>query len=111
MRERTQEVGHRRFVRLPVAVPVVGWAAQLGETELRGTVRNVSGGGLMAEFPVQIVPGTVMALMLQTRHGPLALTGQIAWADPPGNAIRHGIAFAEPKGHDFAMDLFLSESH
>ncbi len=108
MSERTQEVGHRRFVRLPVSVPVVGWP-QLREPELRGMVRNVSGGGLMAEFPVQIVPGTVMALVLQTRHGPLPVTGQIAWADPPGEAIRHGIAFSEPKDHDFALTLFLEE--
>ncbi len=110
MSERTQTVGHRRFIRFPLAMPVTGRAAQFGEPDLRGTVRNVSGGGLMAEFPVQIVPGTVMALVLQTRHGPLALTGQIAWADPPGNAIRHGVAFSEPKGHDFALTLSLEEN-
>ncbi len=105
--ERSQEVGHRRYVRLPVAVPVVGRADQFGETELQGTVRTVSGGGLMAEFPVQIVPGTVMALVLQTRHGPLPVTGQIAWTGPPSDAIRHGVAFSEPKGHAFALTLFL----
>ncbi len=110
MSERSQEVGHRRYVRLPVAVPVIGRADQFGETELQGTVRNVSGGGLMAEFPVQIVPGTAMALVLQTRHGPLTLTGQIAWADPPDTAIRHGAAYSEPKGHDFALTLFLEEN-
>jgi hypothetical protein len=91
--ERTQEVGHRRFVRLPASVPVVGRAVQVGETELQGTVRIVSGGGLMAEFPVQIVPGTVMALVLQTCHGPLPVTGQIAWADPPG--MRSATLFLE----------------
>ena len=32
VRERRQEMGRRRFVRLPVAVPVVGRAAQLGAT-------------------------------------------------------------------------------
>ncbi len=110
MSERTQTLGHRRFVRLPVAVPVLGRAAQVGETELRGTVRNVSGGGLMAEFPVQIEPESRVSLVLHTRRGPLPVTGHVAWADPPGEAIRHGIAFENPKGHDFARELFLSES-
>ncbi len=107
MSQRSQEVGHRHYARLPASVPVVGRADQFGETEPQGTVRNVSGGGLMAEFPVQIVPGTVMALVLQTRHGSLPVTGQIVWTGPPSDAIRHGVAFSEPKGHDFALTLFL----
>ncbi len=32
------------------------------------------------------------------------------WDGPPGEAIRHGIAFSEPKGHDFALTLFLEEN-
>ncbi len=110
MRQRSQEVGHRRFVRLPVAVPVVGRAAQFGDTEVHGTVWNLGGGGLMAKFPVRIVPGSVVALVLQTRRGFLAVNGEVAWADPPGTQISHGIAFREPRGDDFALDLFHSEN-
>ncbi len=110
MRERSQEVGHRRFGRLPVAIPVVGRAAQFGDTELHGTARNIGEGGLLAEFPVQIRPGSLVALVLQTSTGPVTITGQVAWAEPAGQQIGHGIAFREPKGHDFAVDLFSSEN-
>lgn len=110
MSERTEEGGHRRFIRLPVAVPVIGRAAQFGETELRGMVRNIGGGGLLAEFPVQIVPESRVSLVLHTRRGPLPVKGHVVWADPPGNTIRHGIAFEKTKGHDFAKDLVLGES-
>ena len=98
MRERSQEVGHRRFVRLPVAVPVVGRAAQFGDTEVHGTVWNIGEGGLMAKFPVQILPGSVVDLILQPRTGPLAVTGR-----SPGQsrrAIKLGTALpsATPRG-------------
>jgi hypothetical protein len=110
VRQRSREVGHRRFVRLPVSVPVVGRAAQFGDTEVHGTMWNIGGGGLMAKFPVRIVPGSVVALVLRTRTGLLAVNGQVAWADPPGTQIRHGIAFREPRGDDFALALFHSEN-
>jgi len=110
MRQRGQQVGHRRFVRLSVSVPVVGRAAQFGDTEMHGTVWNIGGGGLMAELPVRIVPGSVVALVLQTRRGFLTVNGEVAWADPPGTQISHGIAFREPRGDDFALALFHSEN-
>jgi hypothetical protein len=110
MREDFQTVGHRRFSRFPVTVLALGRAPQFGETELLGTVRNISGGGLMAEFPVHIVPESRVRLVLHTRRGPLPLKGHVVWADPSGNATRHGIAFEQPKGHDFAMELFISET-
>ncbi len=71
MGERHQTVGHRRFGRLPVVVPVIGRAAQFGDTALHGMVWNIGGGGLLAKFPVQIVMGSVVDLVLQTRTGPL----------------------------------------
>jgi len=110
VRARSQEVGHRRFVRLPVSLPVLGRAAQFGATEVHGTMGNLGGGGLMATFPVRIVPGSVVALVLQTRRGVLAVNGVVAWADPPGPQIRHGIAFREPRGDAFALELFQSEN-
>ncbi len=111
MKEPSQEVEHRRFVRLPVAVPVVGRAAQFGDTEVHGTVWNIAGGGLMAKFPAQILPGSMVDLVLQCRTGPLTVAGEVVWAGPPGHQVGHGIAFREPKGPDFAFSLFLSENH
>ncbi len=110
MGERSEEAGHRRFVRLPVSLPVISRAAQFGDTEVHGMVWNIGRGGLMAKFPVQIVPGSVVDLVLQTRTGSLAVNGQVAWAEPPATQIGHGIAFREPRGHDFAVDLLSREN-
>ncbi len=105
MSDRSQEVGHRHYVRFPITVPVLGRAAQFGDQPLPGTVLNLGGGGLRAEFPVRLVPGTIVALTIQMRHGPLALTGQVAWAGAPGPQVVHGIAFRDPPGDAFVRDL------
>jgi hypothetical protein len=34
----------------------------------------------------------------------------VVWTASSRQQIRHGVAFPEPKGHDFAMDLFLGEN-
>ncbi len=98
MSDRSQEVGHRHYVRLPVALPVIGRAAQFADQALPGTAQNLGGGGLRAEFPVLLVPGSAVALTLQTCEGPIGLTGQVVWAGPPGPYVAHGIAFREPPG-------------
>ncbi len=108
-RDRSQQVGHRHYRRFPVSMPVVGRAARFAEGELHGMVRNIGGGGLMAEFPVMVLPGSAVDLTLQTRHGPLAVSGEVAWAGPPGTQIGHGIAFREPRGDAFALELCRSE--
>jgi hypothetical protein len=100
----------RQFVRLPVSLPVVGRAPQFPGEALQGTVRNISGGGMMAEFPVELVPGSAAEFQLQTRRGPLAVAGRVIWASISESRVRHGVAFAEPKGQAFAMDLFLGEN-
>jgi hypothetical protein len=100
----------RRFLRLPVSLPLVARAPQLGVTALRGMVRTVSAGGLTAEFPVSMVPDCVLVLVFETRHGPVEVEGRVVWTRAIGTTIRHGIAFFEPRPHEFATDLFLSES-
>ncbi len=110
VRDCSQAVGHRRYLRFPVSVPVVGRAAQFGRTELHGMVRDIGGGGLLAEFSVWIVPGSIVDFTLQTRHGPVAITGQVAWTGPPGNRITHGIAFREPRGDAFALEFWQRET-
>ncbi len=109
MSDRSEEVGHRHYVRLPVSMPVIGRTLQPDTADLQGTVRNIGGGGLMAEFPILIFPGSVMDLTLRTRHGPFVVTGQVAWAGPPGPQVAHGIAFSEPRGDDFAKELVQRE--
>ncbi len=93
-----------------MAVAVVGGAAQCGDTEVHGTGWNIDRGGLMAKFPVRIVPGTVVDYVFRTRHGPVAVTGQVGCAEPPGHQIGHRNACREPREHDFASDLSLSDN-
>lgn len=111
MSESIRALDRRRLVRFPVAVTVVGRAAQGGEVELWGTVRNISGGGLMVEFPVQAFLGSTVYLTLQASEGPLPVEGRVMWVDHLGDRIRHGLAFPDPKGYAFGLQLYLSEQH
>lgn len=105
-----KNVGQRRFARFPVVLPVIGRAAQSGGKEIRGMAWNVGGGGLMAEFPVDMAPREAVSLVLETRRGPLEVDGRVVWTAAANGKIRHGVAFWEPKGQEFAVDLFVSES-
>ncbi len=100
----------RRFLRLPVFLPVTARGPHLGVTVLHGVVRTVSAGGLTAEFPVSVAPNSVLALVLQTREGPVEVEGRVVWSRAIGTTNHHGIAFFEPKPLEFATDIFLSES-
>jgi len=100
----------RRYARFPVSLPVIGRGVQSPKKEIEGVVRSISAGGLMAEFPVQMSPGSALGLVLQTRHGPLTVEGRVVWTSATRGTIRHGFAFPEPKWPGFAMDLFLDEN-
>ena len=63
----------------------------------------------MIELPVEVVPGTDVEFVLQTQRGPLAVEGRVVWTAPSGEGIHHGVAFAEPKETDFAVNLFFGE--
>ncbi|MBI4572339.1 MAG: PilZ domain-containing protein [candidate division NC10 bacterium] len=105
-----ENLGRRRFVRLPVVVPVVGRAVQFPGEEIQGMVRNIAAGGVLVEFPVQMVPGSVVDLVLQTRGGPREMEGKVVWTSAVEGKIHHGIAFPEPKEQTFALELFLHEN-
>ncbi len=94
MSHRSQSVGRRHIPQLPVSVPLIDQAAQFEDREFPGTAQNRSW-----------VPGSVLDLTLETRGGPLALTGQVAWAEPSGPQVAHGIAFHEAQGDAFARDF------
>jgi hypothetical protein len=98
----------RRFEGVPVSLAVIGWAPQFLGTALQGMARYASEVGMMLEFPVEVVRGTVLRVVLQTPQGPLEVEGEIVWTSFHGRVIRHGLAFPEPKGPDF-VDLVVGE--
>ena len=103
------ELARRRHVRLPVLLPAVGRMMDVQSDEIRGTVRNVSAGGILAEFPVEMPAGKPVHVVLSSRRGPVEVEGKVVWVRGVGLGIHHGIAFPEPKARDFALDLFLAE--
>ncbi len=101
---------HRRFLRFPVALPVIALLPQGMPHELHGTVRNVGAGGMMAEFPLPLVPGRTVELRLHTRRGLVTVAARIDWTAPANGTVRHGCAFPEPKEESFAVGLFVGGS-
>jgi hypothetical protein len=63
----------------------------------------------MAEFPVALVPGSVVALKLQTLREPLEAAGRVVWVKTVEGRVRHGFAFPEPRARRFAADLYRQE--
>ncbi len=107
--EHAVPTGKRQFGRFPVSFPILVQGERLPGHEVAGTVRNIGAGGLMAELPLEMVPGSAMGFLLQTRRGPLAMEGRVVWTAVIHGMVRHGVAFPEPQGEDFALDLFLTE--
>jgi hypothetical protein len=92
----------RRFERVRVTLPVTGFAPQLQGTALLGTVWYLSEGGMMVDFPVEVMRGNLVRVFLSTSHmGLFAVEGTVVWSTAHGSLIRHGVAFPEPKGPDF----------
>lgn len=100
----------RRFERIPVSVPAIGWAPQFPGMELRGVVRYTAVGGLMAEFPVEVVPGSTLRVLFQTRQRSLEVEGKVVWTTVNKNTIRHGLSFPEPQSFEF-LDEFFREDY
>jgi hypothetical protein len=96
------------FEGVPVSLAVIGRAPQFLGTALQGMARYVSEVGMMLEFPVEVVPGTVLRVAFQTPQGPLEVEGEIVWTSFHRGVIRHGLAFPEPKRPDF-VDLVIGE--
>jgi hypothetical protein len=105
-----QPRGGRRFARFPIAFPVLVRTEQFPGKDIAGMVRNVSVGGLIAEFPVQISSSAPVRLLLRTRRGPLEVEALVIWSDAIKGTVRHGFAFTQPQDPDFAINLFISES-
>ncbi len=96
--QRTRAAAQRRqFARIAVALPVTGRAPQFREMVLHGMVRSVGVGGMLVEFPVEVLPGSILRLALQTALGPLEVKGRVVWTAASRGTIRHGLAFPEPE--------------
>ena len=90
-------------------MPVTAQAAQFPGRGLHGTVRDIGRGGLMAEFPVALVPGSIVVLSLRTQRQSLEEAGRVAWVKTVEGRVRHGFAFSEPKARRYAVDLYRQE--
>ena len=102
--------GERRFARFRVDGPVVAQASQFPDRKLHGMIRNIGRGGLLAEFALQLLPGSFVDLTLHTRNGLREETARVVWRKTTWGVVLHGFAFPTPKEHDFALDLFLAEN-
>ncbi len=101
--------GKRRYARLDVSLPVSAWALERPGAELRGTLRRVAEGGLEVELPEAVPPGTVLRVLIQTRRGPVEAEGKVVFARAMGTAVRHGLAFSQPKDFHFVLGLFIRD--
>jgi hypothetical protein len=63
----------------------------------------------MVEFPVEVPPGSTVHLVLEIRLGPLPVECRVIWARATESTVRHGLAFLEYMGQNFATDLFIEE--
>lgn len=96
----------RRFERVPVSLPAIARAPQFPGTALRGVVLYIAAGGLMVELPVEVVSGSTLWVLLQTRQGPREVEGKVVWTAAAGGTVHHGLAFAEPEEPDFLEEFF-----
>jgi len=95
----------RRFSRVPVALPVIGWVPQLLGARLQGIARHVGAGGMMLEFPVELMRGTFLRVVLATVQGPLEVEGKVVWTGAHEGVIRHGLAFRGAKESEFVEQV------
>ncbi len=104
------EAKRRQFARIPVTLPIIGRAPQFREMSLPGMVRSISPGGLMVEFSVVVVPGSILRVALQTGLGRLEVEGRVVWTALTRGAVRHGLAFPEPRDPESYTELFDTDS-
>jgi hypothetical protein len=109
LRKQLAAPGRRQYGRLPVALPAVAHTPQGSGTPLRGMVRDIGDGGLRVEFPVEVPRGSLLRVRIERPRGPLEVNGRVVWAAGAHGVVDHGVAFPEPPGEDFALELFLAE--
>jgi hypothetical protein len=73
---------------------------------LRGMVRSIGAGGMLVEFPVEVLPGSILRMTLQTALGPLELKSRVVWTATCRGIIRHGLVFSAAKRPDLTEELW-----
>lgn len=65
----------------------------------KGACSDIGGGGLGAEFPLELKQKTPLELWidLPDKMEPLHILGKVVWSKPSGNSWRSGISFDRPK--------------
>ena len=53
--------------------------------------------------------GSLLRLAIQTGLGPVEMEARVVWTAVTRETNRHGVAFPEPKGPDFATELHIVE--
>lgn len=100
----------RRYERIPVCLPAIGWAPQFSGMALRGVVRYIAAGGLMIELPVEVVSGSTLRVRLQSRQGPREVEGKVVWTAVNRAKVHHGLVFPEPQDPQFLEEFFREEN-
>jgi DNA-binding response OmpR family regulator len=101
--------GKRRYARLDVSLPVSAWVLEQPGAELRGRLLRVAEGGMEVELPEAVPPSTGLRVVMPTRRGPTEVEGKVVFARSMGPAVRHGLAFFQPKDFHFVLGLFVHD--
>jgi hypothetical protein len=86
----------RAGIRLPVAIPAICHTKYPPGPMLQGRTGNISREGMLLFLAEVLPPGTVLAVTLDTPHGPVSLEGVVVWTDASARAaleewVRHGV--------------------
>ncbi len=86
----------RAGIRLPIATPAIWQAMYPPGALLQGRTGNISREGLLLLLAEVMAPGTVLAVTLESPHGPISLEGVVVWREAWARAaleefVRHGV--------------------
>ncbi len=86
----------RAGIRLPIGLPAACQSKYPPGPRLQGRTGNISREGLLLLLSVVMTPGTVLAVTLESPHGPVSLEGVVVWREASVQAalhelVRHGV--------------------
>ncbi len=107
---RDLSVPPRAGLRLPVAIPATCQSKYPPGPLLQGRTGDISREGLLLLLPEVMAPGTVLAVTLESPHGPVSLEGVVVWREASAQAaledfVRHGVQLTS---RDWATALALA---
>jgi len=63
-----------------------------------------------ARTDLEILPGSTLRLVFQTRQGPLEVEERGVWSSATDGTISHSLAFGEAKGRGFFAALIVAQN-